>query len=492
MHLVAEYPLGTYAGRSRSGRLEHVPSPDRLLAALLAAAGSGTRAIVDGDRLAPRPEDVEILEWFEQHPPDAVTMPDYLLPDPRQGVTAYRKQGTRAKGRDAPAKGSRALERSALDGPVAWTWESFPEAFESALADLVQDVAYLGPSDSPVILRLASDPPKGRLWVREVNANPFMVREHVALPSPLPGRTRGWMNAHDKRMKVPKRDSLAKSEGPIVDGWVAGAQPILFVPEQEQVSGRVLPWGLCLVLQARERRGTVTPQAVNRVTVGMHRAIVSVLGADGNNVDSWITGRFLEGTDRPANHVAIHWVPRSDKVAFDWVEGATGAVVLMLPHDLPDSSLAALTRAVAAIRGRGLNVRRSLGLEVLDVATIPSERFWSAPEAGHSRHWVTWPAAVAERVRRNTDFQDVFTHSVRNVWRDLPHDRTCVRVQSAKRITQGGAQYVHRMNPEALRVVYRAHVEMGPLMEPGDLIAVGQARHLGSGLLVPLDVAEEL
>ena len=45
--IIAEFPLGTYRGRSADGRVDPLPSPARLHAALLNAAAQGVRAEFD-------------------------------------------------------------------------------------------------------------------------------------------------------------------------------------------------------------------------------------------------------------------------------------------------------------------------------------------------------------------------------------------------------------------------------------------------------------
>ena len=56
--------------------------------------------------------------------------------------------------------------------------------------------------------------------------------------------------------------------------------------------------------------------------------------------------------------------------------------------------------------------------------------------------------------------------------------------------TSAVQDYVHRVNEHAVVRPYRATVSLGDLAGDGVVQAIGQSRHLGGGLLVPLDVPE--
>ncbi len=49
-------------------------------------------------------------------------------------------------------------------------------------------------------------------------------------------------------------------------------------------------------------------------------------------------------------------------------------------------------------------------------------------------------------------------------------------------------RWVHRVGPEAAIQPYRAALRLGDLADERTLIAIGQSRHLGGGLLVPVDL----
>jgi CRISPR-associated protein Csb2 len=61
-------------------------------------------------------------------------------------------------------------------------------------------------------------------------------------------------------------------------------------------------------------------------------------------------------------------------------------------------------------------------------------------------------------------------------------------VEAHKLHTSDVSRYVHRIRSEMAVQPYRAILRLGPLAGSGTILAIGQSRHLGGGLLVPVDV----
>ena len=68
----------------------------------------------------------------------------------------------------------------------------------------------------------------------------------------------------------------------------------------------------------------------------------------------------------------------------------------------------------------------------------------------------------------------------------VPHE---VKVLSAHRLPARRAEaYVHRVAEGSVVQPYRAVVDLGRLTGDRTIVAIGQTRHLGGGLLIPYDV----
>jgi len=68
-----------------------------------------------------------------------------------------------------------------------------------------------------------------------------------------------------------------------------------------------------------------------------------------------------------------------------------------------------------------------------------------------------------------------------------------VVVHSASRMTDSRpGRWVHKGHEGTVIQPYRAELSLGTLGGPRAFMAIGQSRHLGGGLLVPVDVAGDL
>ena len=139
---------------------------------------------------------------------------------------------------------------------------------------------------------------------------------------------------------------------------------------------------------------------------------------------------------------------------------------------------------------------------------IDATRFWARPAAGHRRVWTTDPVAIPEsRPPRHSSWSvgDAALLSIGLVWRDhlgglsRGPDRFQKLVASvaafgaevieAQRLDRAGVErYVHRVQPETLVQPYLATVSLGALAGDQTIVAIGQSRHLGGGLLLPADI----
>jgi CRISPR-associated protein Csb2 len=495
--IVAEFPLGTYRGHGSDGRLDPLPSPARLHAALLSAAGAGVRATPTAGGLEPTPADRAALTWLEAHLPDAIAAPTCVS---NAGfAVAYRAEGffgIRERRRVLAARQD-PLGSVALAAPAAWVWEGEPPAeVAGALAGLCRDVSHLGSGESPVVLRVDDATPTHRLD-REAG---LFAGDGVEVEVPRPGRTaaleRAFAASAGGRPSA-KSDRIGGSEGaatsPVERTGLALAR---YVPLVERPPSA--PWPTVVLLPVEEH---LPPDVRVAWSVALHRALISRIG---DGAPSIVTGRYEPGVPRPANRLAIQFIPSAIPAAP--TIGTAGAFALLVPADADPADLAILDRAVRDLAEVRLGARRPIRLRH-GRQVISGDAVWAPVPAGHVRYWVTATAAIPESRPprgRSWTIGDAALLSVGLVLRDR-FDRPARRadwyealvsgvagaggvVLEAHKLNDDGRRYVHHVNLETAVQPYRAALELGSLVSDRTILAIGQSRHLGGGLLVPLDL----
>ncbi|GAA4725874.1 type I-G CRISPR-associated protein Csb2 [Phytohabitans rumicis] len=496
--IVAEPLLGVYKGHIGDGQPDPLPSPARLHAALLCAAAQGVRAVAEADGLRPCDADRDALRWLEANPPDGIAVPQTL----RNGgaATAYRKEGLVVKEGRNPLSdkliGKPAVRGVAVTGRFAWTWEqSPPEPVAAALAELCPEVPYLGTSESPVLLSVVDAEPTHRLD-READ---LFTGDGLDLAVAVTGRVDALEAAHRAASSPPplKADAHRSSER-TEPPPVATASLTIGRYSQPQPPPSPTPWASALLFPLER---PIPPESRVRCAVAVHRTLIALVG---DGAPAILTGVYEAGVPRPANRCAIQFLgPGAPAV------GGAAAVLLLLPREASDVDLALIR--IAAPRLRVVRVASgpfSVGVPV----EVPADRFWPEPAAGTERWWQTDPVAVPDtRPPRGGRWSlaDAAALSVALVWRqeisalgrgDARYRALAeaaagrgVRVQSAVRVMDGDVgRYVHRVHPDTLIQPYRAILGLGDLTGPRTIAAIGQSRHLGGGLLVPVDLPADI
>lgn len=496
--IVAEFPLGTYRGHRADGRTDPLPSPARLHAAMLAAAGQGVRAGARGDELTPSAADRAALAWLEGHVPDALALPASVVDTGL--ATAYRPEGffgIRKTGRILASREDR-LGSVALAAPVAWLWDEVPPPdVAEALSGLCPDVSHLGTAESPVTLRVASATPSHRL---ERGAS-LLSGDGIEVEVARPGRTAALEAAFAAtvgRGPSATGDRPSRSEGAVsrpVERAALGLER--YVPVGVPVPDA--PWPTVVLIPVDEE---IPPSTRVAWSVALHRALVALIG---DGAPALVTGRYEDGVLRPANRLAIQYVPASIPGAPPF--GATGAFALLIPSDADPADLAVVDRAVRGLQELRLGGRRSIRI-CRDMVVRSGDAFWDPVPAGHVRTWVTGTAAIPEsRPLRGRPWTigDAALLSVGLLLRDRfarPSGRAAWYAALLEGVTAAGAavleahklnsgdsrNYVHHVSAETAIQPYRAALRLGMLAGDRTILAIGQSRHLGGGLLTPLDL----
>lgn len=490
----ARFPLGTFLGHEPTGQPSALPSTARLYSALVHSAGTGSSAVIGGDGdLTPSPEAIRALTWMEENPPTALQLPQTCpVSAPAGRARSWRLEGVFDRGHDYKTLRPQS-DAVTLAGPIGWAWDGdVPDTVVRTLEALCADVSCLGESDSPVVLELASISPThigGEIRNELVGRSPGEIR----LETPAPGRFEELEGAH--RLAYPrKRPSAAADKhswGARAGATSPGRSRIRehgYRPVREPSRG---PWVCALELQLDN---PIPPAEQVRWAVVLHRSLVAALGPDATPL---VTGAYGP-VPQPPNRVAIQYLLRSPGEA---------AILVMLPAACSLQETRDIHRAAREIKV--LHRTRSDSRQVLGVRELDARDFWRPIPDGYNRLWESATPLIPDtRCGRGITFETLALVAVGYVFRDrFPsvggRDRyrqlaaavrdAGVRVVRVNRIADSRIeQYVHKAPQGVVVQPYRATYDLGGLVGTRELFALGQGRHLGSGLMVPLNVEEVL
>lgn len=506
--ITAEFPLGTYRGHRPDQSQERVPSVARLQAALLGAAGFGPRAQFRDDGWGPNEEDRRALRWLEEHPPDSVSVP--RLEVSRNDAVAYRDDGTLTK--DKARLKVRKLRKQdaavAVAGAFVWSWdESPPEPIVTALRSLCPDVPHLGTTESPVRLVADADAdgpvPTHR---RNPGSALFGSGPNEELELPTSGRVDEMVDAfrveRGAKPGIGRVGSDERSTSPVPPR--TAVRSARYGATAHQTTD--VPWPEVLLVPLRVSTGSGADVRLRerdkvRWALAAHRALIRILDRSSPPV---LTGAYPDAARRPPNRVALHLLTCDQPV--DMPSGATTALAILIPREADLAELSSVYEGVGRLR----NLRTSHGVAEVSgsVEVRPGDLFWREPAPNQVRLWRTSPAAVPDtRGRAGWTFTHAALLSVGFVWQGTPalpalggrgaeRDAAVVEAVNAAGAvvldadplrTSRVDDYVHRVHPDAVVRPYRALLHLGDLAGARTIQALGQARHLGGGLLVPED-----
>ena len=510
--LTARFPLGVYRGHLPDGTPERLPSFRRAFDALVAAAALGTEGLdSSGGRRTFSAESRRCLEWLAENPPTGVRIP--RTASPRGGsAIAWRKEGVfRKEGKSVNYKvGSRDMHSgTAVAGDLAWCWDDMPEEVRLQLDLLAADVPYLGESESAVILSLTADAsPTHRLALHATALRPVGVPVEVPAPGRLDALEANYGRAHPAKRPTAARDrhNLNAMPEPAVAPDHAATE-LRFYEAEHAPTSSATPWSSVVLVPLRCVGRPPADNELVSVAALAHRALVQRISAATftGEVPSSVTGIYAEGASRPANHVAIHWIPSTTPALAD--VSATDHLAILIPSDEAEEALEAITAGLSGLRWIR-SKQHEFEVDSTGVRLIPADSFWAPVPAGSQRWWRPSPVAIPERSIRvpggsESDHAETAMHwSLGNVFRNDPVigvadpaarraelERRGVRVAAAAPVlTRRPLDYVHRTKRRSLVRPYSALVDLGGLVPPTTLLAVGQSRHLGGGLLVPVDL----
>lgn len=505
VNLIARFPLGVYIGHTGKGAPDRFPSPLRLHSALLNAAGQGSLAVEGKKGLEPSEQSLKALEWLEANPPTGIQEPVGQWAAPLTSRFIYREVSAINKKRRTEQR--RLSTGRAVSGDFGYHWASVPSEIADTIEELCADVSCLGETDSIAIFEPG---PVEATLVLDPDGSAFDV-DGTSVPVAAPGRTAELVTEHAARFgKKPPTvaaDKKADGEKPRTTIPVAGAvRTCIYRDGSGATPIPDAPWERVLLL---ELSGPAVPveQRVE-LCLALHRALVAAIG-DGASV--MVTGKHApEVVDKPANRLAIQYFEASH-VAVHGVD--RHSLGLMLPSGATDQDLAQLAEGIARIK-KVWSKNTGRRWLTFNGVSIRADDFWPAPSKGHVRVWRPDPVAISEirppRVKggaRPWTLADMGVLSLGFVWRDrltgVAKDLRGMRlyealktamesrgvfVTGAKNVGTHVKSFTHRTKADVPAQSWTGCFHLGDLVGDSTLLAVGQSRHLGGGLLVPEDI----
>jgi CRISPR-associated protein Csb2 len=507
----ATFLLGTFTGHRADRSPDPLPDPARLHAALLNAAGQGSTAVSGKWGLTPSPEAIAALQWLEVNPPDGIRLPHTCALADRP-LTAFRREGVilQEGGKTERAWVDKVTARPfsdgrAVDGPIGWCWSNgIPAPVRQMLDELCADVSCLGESTSPVRLELTDVDPTHYL---DENATMFDAGG-TEIRVAGKGRTELLIHVHEKFNGNPPSaasDRHTSTDRPAPPPAPSGAIEVRQYRANDSRPSNA-PWSTIVLLPTS---ACLPPASRVMWCTALHRALV---GRIGFGAPPMVTGHYPKGVSRPANRLAIQYLP-ARLVAHHGI--SSPAFALLIPAGAEPEDLSPLSLALAKFPG--FNCREGRATLSAEFVPVSGEQFWQAPLPGYVRRWITDTVAIPETSpqrrgsggsRQRWTLRDAARVSIGLVWRDVVAPtransrwfeeiaaRTAdfgVEVHEARIFhTSEVATWVHKTPEQVLVQPYRATVNLGSLAGDRTLVAIGQSRHLGGGLLVPIDSPAE-
>ena len=447
-------------GSANTGRLargEWPPSPARLFAAFVAA---------DGTVEAGRVTDDSELEWFEGLPPPVIyadPITSHQLLEQRYVARPGRANATHQEYVARSGVLSRGGVRVAPRRPhVVYSWEaaSPDEAVLHALRRRAARVGYLGSSDSPVRVRVATGP-----LPPQAGDDAFVpdAQGGTLINVAQCGDLRRWDSLY--RQWTERGASLGRSQFPALAHPVAYRSP--GQTEEPVDRGQVAAWLRLETAVSGRRVSAVTAlfkKAVLDWRQRMHGEPPAVLHGHGFSGRGYETARYLALPDvgYPRSRGRIHGLAL-------WLPPGVDAMTRRTTQDA--------ARAIRRLAGYGVNV-----------AVFPHDGE-ERPRAAHprrwlrtSRRWATAVPAIHER-RRPLDLAEV-SRWCRHAGLPEPIAFREERTPLVSGALDLAPVEVNRPGRPGLPY---SHVELWfDEAVPGPVV-IGSGRQRGFGLCVPLD-----
>lgn len=501
--ITARFPLGVYQGHSPDGvTSDRFPSTSRLFSSMVHAASKGSTAEPRGADLRMSEASATALQWVENNPPEVWTPRGRFEPFGHDvEITSYRPEATFDKSvlKKRPKRISQGV---ATELGWSWSWADVPDVVAATLEAICADVACLGERESFAVL----DTSRATVEGLTLSQKGQLGNRGTKVGAPAAGRLAELEAAHDMvlgaKPQTVSKDAVAKNEDlhttPAPRERVVNTfYTVTAAPDPD------LPWTRAIRIPISRQ---LPDDELVKWSVAFHRTIARRIGSEAPAI---VTGRYPRGFAPPPNRVAIQYLDPNlpTRARFDGP-----SLALLIPHGMDAMDEWRLRSAL------GTSMRLVLGksgtLELGEFEDMSVEDFWAPVPSGHRRFWKAQPAAVPETGTQKIRggkwtlghsallslgfvFKDPSLHVQKGTAGYL--ERIAQVVEKGARVFSCHAipdhrveRYVHRMPKHVQCIPYQALLDLGSLTTDSALTAIGQSRHLGGGLLVPVDLPTDL
>ena len=380
-------------------------------------------------------------------------------------------------------------------------WKQVPDDIANTLEQLCDDVPYLGESTSVAVLAPGDVNPNLNL---DLQGSP-LESGGTMLRVPAIGRTNALLEMYRNNNPTVENDKPKEEEKPenlpVTHECLTQVKYSTPEPEYPEV-----PWSRALLLEIEGEE--LSPEEHVALCVALHRAIIAGIGY---GASSFFTGKYPRGAEVPANRLAFHYIPAH---YIQHLGIKNSVIAIMIPENTSPEDLIQLGRSLNAVPylwGRTFGKRKVyFGGQIIN-----AHEFWPAVQPGYRRLWKPLTAIVPEtRPVKKRDggprwtLADSGLLSIAYVWRDKfntaargeqrylelrsqVEEQSDAQVYHARTIHTRPTAYVHKVPQNVMPQPWHGVLSLGNLTNDRTIIALGQSRHLGAGLLVPYDVLEE-
>lgn len=452
--------------------------------------------------------DVDVaLEWLEHNPPTSITIPEGVPYVDGRGfdyVQMHFMHSGRRMGKHSALNAEKApyMFGATLLSAVVWAWdEGVPDDVAEVLGKLCAELPYLGTSESVCVARFGDTPEP-----THTQATGGYVVGTVQEEVPSPGRT-AELRKLWKSIVPPKYVGNSKNMPDAVRKASEESRDLRqnmaslpYAPVNPEPPLEGAPWDRAVWLPFREGDD---PRPVDHVKVAetIHRALVQRVADDAGYCPSILSGKYPEGRpDGVVNNVAVVIVP--------WRSGAPHAggnrsgILVLIPSGADVSDGDVVIEAALAYRDRPKSNITALNLKVdTDSAQeIDPTRWWNKPAVGSTRLWSPYPLAISD-FPQQAPF--AAAHKALKFVMGTPVPKSAV-VRAKEADPSLLTSYTHRTTAvegkDAQGSTYRARVvhpafnatyRLDGIVPDTAVVAVGQSRHFGVGLLIPYDTSDK-